>query len=252
MKFNAAGPIPTIVYAVPLRFTLLPITEASPPKRRFHRPSLIIATRCTAGPILPFAESAPPHWLDPQHRHQRWSDRGALELLRVAAARQREIRKTQRGQVQAPRLLLPRKIVQHRGAKVRQVEFLVLLRHAHQPVGRVERQRPQHHRVHHAENGRVGTDGQCHGQHSRGRENRRPAQRARGITKIAQQHRAGLASRNRRDRRLRVSLRGVRFSQNAPYRIASDQQFFIGRNHPRLQPGIGRADLRRPAPGLRV
>src|SRR5258708_24548772 len=48
------------------------------------------------------------------------------------------------------------------------------------------------------------------------------------------------------------SLRRVWFAQNAANRVAGYQQFFVGRNHPRLQPGISRTDLRCPPDGLRV
>src|SRR5262249_21191509 len=63
-------------------------------------------------PVFSFAESPPAHRLDSQKRHQRWSDRGALELFRVTAFGQSEIGKTERAKVHTVRLFFPGKIVQ--------------------------------------------------------------------------------------------------------------------------------------------
>jgi hypothetical protein len=49
IKRGVAGAIPTFVVAFPFRVMVLPIADRSAPKRRFHRPSLIMATGVEPG-----------------------------------------------------------------------------------------------------------------------------------------------------------------------------------------------------------
>ena len=145
--------------------------------------------RGRAGLLFRFGEPAPDDRVDAEERHHRRADRGAGELFRIAEAAQIEGGRADRAQPgERLRLLLPGEVVQDRGAEIREVQLVVLLRHLDQPGGFDEGQRPDQLGVHEAEDDRVGADAKRDGQDDREREDRRPTQRADGVAEILQQH----------------------------------------------------------------
>jgi len=158
---GAAGAMPITVYPMPFRVRFRPSRRGSPPKRRFQKAFADHGDRRTSQPVLTLAKAAPQHRPNAQQREQRRRDGIASELLRLALSGEIVVGRADGADLfEAALLFAPRQVIQSRGGPVRQLQFVVLFRHPDQAVGLGKRQCPQHHRVHHAEDGGVGADAQ--------------------------------------------------------------------------------------------